>query len=122
MLGMKKDGQEAHTIRIDITSDHKLFMDYKCDREVDGFVYEGNFTPVGDGSQVHAGLHVEIDADEFDRLTSLDYTKMNVATADRIENGEADPPPAASPDQALPQFRMDPAKVKCMVGFSANFN
>ncbi len=121
MLGMKKDGQEAHTIRIDITSDHKLFMDYKCDREVDGFVYEGNFTPVGDGSQVHAGLHVEIDADEFDRLTSLDYTKMNVATADLIENGEANSPAAPS-IQTMPQFKMDPAKMKCMVDFSANFN
>ena len=121
MLGMKKDGQEAHTIRIDITSDHKLFMDYKCDREVDGLAYDGNFTPVGDGSQVHAGLHVEIDSDEFDRLTSLDYTQMNVATADLIENGEANSP-AAPTVQTLPQFKMDPAKVKCMVGFSATLN
>lgn len=123
-------GTGSHTFTVRFTTDNKLFLDYEGTRETSGIVYpDGSYSRLGADSTVQYKMHLEIPADEFDRMASLDYSRVDDAEWDRLEYKGAPAStgqPAASTGSVAPQadsvFRLDPSKVSCQVHFSANIN
>ena len=121
-------GNNSHTFTVRFTTDNKLFLDYEGTRETTGVVLpNGSLNRVGPDSTVQYKLHLEIPADEFDRMASLDYSRFDDAEWNRLEYTGApasSDQPAVDTGASAPQtpsvFRLDPSKVSCQVSFSAN--
>ena len=114
-------GNNSYSTSISFTSDHKLVLDYEGQRKEISGIADENMIPmqVGPGSNVTTRMHIEIDADEFDRLTSLDYTQATDDIAQHIGEGRDDDTAPAPTAQAARNFRLDLSKVDCSIQFNA---
>ena len=116
-------GTNTYTYNVGFTGEGKLVLDMDVQHNdvpaiADTDTYRA--MQLGPGSSINVKMHLEIDADEFDRMTSQDYGQVTDEMLRDIGEGQVDDAATSATGATASSFKLDLSKVDCQIQFTAD--
>ena len=114
---------DSRELQFDIDSDGGFDLSLKGEKDIAVLVDGKSSIMLGEGSKVSARLSYTISGREIDRLSDLDFSKVDETGVRRtFDDKNLDNRFELAPKQFAPEFQIDPGKTTCKVGYFATLN